>query len=84
MEKRISPPNIMNEGITIPEPKMACLTDKRGLANRYMVGKRTIESWLGDKIIRGIRRGKRIFFDAEECDRRLQQFSNHKEIYGNN
>ena len=58
--------------------------DKRGLAERYMVGVRTIEEWHGSGIIRGMRQGKRIFFDVGDCDRRLLQFRNHKETYANN
>jgi hypothetical protein len=58
--------------------------DKRGLAERYMVGVRTIEEWHGIGIIHGTRQGKRIFFDVGDCDRRLLQFGNHKETYGNN
>ncbi len=58
--------------------------DKRGLAERYMVGIRTIEEWHGIGIIHGTRQGKRIFFDVGDCDRRLLQFRNQKELYGNN
>jgi hypothetical protein len=59
-------------------------TDKRGLAERYMVGVRTIEEWHGTGIIHGTRDGKRIFFDIGDCDRRLLQFGNQKETYANN
>ena len=34
--------------------------DKAGLADRYMVGIRTIEGWMSAGIIAGTRRGKRI------------------------
>ena len=58
--------------------------DKRGLAERYMVGVRTIEEWHGSGIIHGTRLGKRIYFDVAECDRHLLQFRNQRETYGNN
>ncbi len=58
--------------------------DKRGLAERYMVGVRTIEEWHGSGIIRGTRQGKRIYFDVGDCDSRLKQFSNQKGTYGRN
>lgn len=58
--------------------------DKRGLAERYMVGVRTIEEWHGIGIIHGMRQGKRIFFDVGDCDRRLKQFSNQKGTYERN
>ena len=60
------------------------MADKRGLAERYMVGVRTIEEWHGTGIIHGTRHGKRIFFDVGDCDRRLKQFSNQKGTYANN
>jgi hypothetical protein len=59
-------------------------TDKRGLAARYLVGIRTIEVWNRDGIILGTRHGKRIIFDVGDCDRRLLQFKNQKDSYGNN
>jgi len=59
-------------------------TDKRGLAARYLVGIRTIELWIRDGIILGTRHGKRIIFDVGDCDRRLLQFKNQKDSYGNN
>ena len=59
-------------------------TDKRGLAARYLVGIRTIELWNRDGIILGTRHGKRILFDVGDCDRRLLQFKNQKDSYGNN
>jgi hypothetical protein len=59
-------------------------TDKRGLAARYGVGIRTVEAWQGDGIIIGTRHGKRIIFDVGDCDRRLLQFKNQKDSYGNN
>jgi hypothetical protein len=59
-------------------------TDKRGLAARYLVGIRTIEVWNRDGIILGTRHGKRIIFDVGDCDRRLLQFKNQKDTYGNN
>ena len=58
--------------------------DKRGLAERYMVGVRTIEEWHGSGIIRGTRQGKRIYFDVGDCDSRLKQFSNQKGTYERN
>ncbi len=58
--------------------------DKRGLADRYMVGVRTVEAWQGDGIILGTRLGKRILFDVGDCDRRLLQFKNQKDPCGNN
>jgi hypothetical protein len=59
-------------------------TDKRGLAARYLVGIRTIELWKRDGIIIGTRHGKRLIFDVGDCDRRLLQFKNQKNSYGNN
>ena len=59
-------------------------TDKRGLAARYLVGIRTIELWNRDGIIIGTRHGKRLIFDVGDCDRRLLQFKNQKDSYGNN
>ena len=59
-------------------------TDKRGLAARYLVGIRTIEVWNRDGIIIGTRHGKRLIFDVGDCDRRLLQFKNQKDSYGNN
>jgi hypothetical protein len=59
-------------------------TDKRGLAARYLVGIRTIEVWNRDGVILGTRHGKRIIFDVGDCDRRLLQFKNQKDTYGNN
>jgi len=59
-------------------------TDKRGLAARYLVGIRTIEFWQCDGVIIGTRHGKRIIFDVGDCDRRLLQFKNQKDSYGNN
>ena len=58
--------------------------DKRGVADRYLIGIRTVEAWQSAKIIHGTRQGKRIFFDVGDCDRRLLQFKNQKETYGNN
>ena len=58
--------------------------DKRGLADRYMIGIRTVEAWQSAKIIRGTRQGKRIFFDVGDCDRCLKQFSNQKGTYERN
>jgi hypothetical protein len=58
--------------------------DKRGLAERYMVGVRTIEAWQSAEIIHGTRQGKRIIFNVGDCDRRLLQFGNQKETYTNN
>jgi len=67
------------------EPATLYVTaDKRGLAERYMVGVRTIEEWHGTGIIHGTRHGKRIFFDVGDCDSRLKQFSNQKGTYGRN
>ncbi|MGA3179483.1 MAG: hypothetical protein ABSF38_03980 [Verrucomicrobiota bacterium] len=59
-------------------------TDKAGLAERYMVGIRTIEAWQSARIIQGTRQGKRIFYDVEDCDRRLLQFKNPKDNYAHN
>ena len=58
--------------------------DKRGLAERYMVGVRTIEEWHGTGIIHGTRQGKRIYFDVGDCDSRLKQFSSQKGTYERN
>jgi hypothetical protein len=49
-----------------------------------MVGIRTVEAWNGDGIIIGTRHGKRLIFDVGDCDRRLLQFKNQKDSYGNN
>ncbi|MEI6781719.1 MAG: hypothetical protein WCQ21_12460 [Verrucomicrobiota bacterium] len=62
---------------------MPATADKGGLADRYMVGIRTIEKWQGAGIIQGTRRGRRIFFDVLDCDCRLRNFRN-KECYGRN
>ena len=32
----------------------------------------------------GTRYGKRLIFDVGDCDRRLLQFKNQKDTYGNN
>lgn len=58
--------------------------DKRGLAERYMVGIRTIKEWHGSGIIHGTRQGKRIVFNVGDCDRHLKQFSNQKGTYERN
>lgn len=58
--------------------------DKAGLADRYMVGIRTIEAWQSAGIILGTRQGKRTFYDVEDCDRRLRKFQNPKESYAHN
>lgn len=77
--------DIMNKAFeTLRSDVSRDTTDKAGLADRYMVGVRTIEEWHGIGIIRGTRQGKRIFFDVGDCDRRLLQFKNQKETYGNN
>ena len=75
----------MSESLNIIETENHRATvDKRGLAARYLVGIRTIELWKGDGIIIGTRHGKRIIFDVGDCDRRLLQFKNQKNSYGNN
>ena len=75
----------MSESLNIIETENHRTTvDKRGLADRYMVGVRTIESWYGTGIILGTRHGKCIMFDVGDCDRRLLQFKNQKDPYGNN
>jgi hypothetical protein len=75
----------MSESLNIIETEnRSASADKRGLAERYMVGVRTIEEWHGIGIIHGTRQGKRIFFDVGDCDRRLKQFSNQKGTYERN
>lgn len=75
----------MSESLNIIETEnRSASADKRGLAERYMVGVRTIEEWHGTGIIHGTRHGKRIFFDVGDCDRRLKQFSNQKGTYERN
>lgn len=75
----------MSESLNIIETEnRSASADKRGLAERYMVGVRTIEEWHGSGVIHGTRQGKRIFFDVGDCDRRLKQFSNQKGTYERN
>ncbi len=86
-EQIIVRPRIMSTTLTTNGDAANVLpktTDKRGLADRYMVGVRTIESWYGTGIILGTRHGKRLLFDVGDCDRRLLQFKNQKDSYGNN
>ena len=75
----------MSESLNIIETEnRSASADKRGLAERYMVGVRTIEEWHGSGVIHGTRQGKRIFFDVGDCDRCLKQFSNQKGTYERN
>ena len=86
-EQNIFRPRIMSTTLTTNGDGANVLpitTDKRGLAARYLVGIRTIEVWNRDGIILGTRHGKRILFDVGDCDRRLLQFKNQKDSYGNN
>ena len=86
-EQNIFRPRIMSTTLTTNGDGANVLpitTDKRGLAARYLVGIRTIELWNRDGIILGTRHGKRIIFDVGDCDRRLLQFKNQKDPYGNN
>jgi hypothetical protein len=54
----------------------ACLrTNKPGIAARYGVGVRTIESWLAWGIIQGRMERGEILMAIEDCDARLMQYS---------
>ena len=54
----------------------ACLrTNKPGIAARYGVGVRTIESWLAWGIIQGRMERGEILMAIEDCDARLLQYS---------
>jgi hypothetical protein len=76
---------LMSDSFGKSEPAALPVTaDKRGLAERYMVGVRTIEEWHGTGIIHGTRQGKRIFFNVGDCDQRLKQFSNQRGTYERN
>ena len=46
-------------------------TDKFGIAAHFDVGVRTIENWLARGIISAPRKGRKLEFDVEECDRRV-------------
>ena len=53
----------------------ACLrTNKPGIAARYGVGVRTIESWLAWGIIQGRMERGEILMAIEDCDARLMQY----------
>lgn len=49
-------------------------SNKCEIAAHYDVGVRTIENWLARGIISGQRKGKKLEFDIEECDRRLSVY----------
>ena len=54
----------------------ACVrTNKPGIAARYGVGIRTIESWLAWGIIQGRMERGEILMAIEDCDARLMQYS---------
>jgi hypothetical protein len=54
----------------------ACVrTNKPGIAARYGVGIRTIESWLAWGIIQGRMKRGEILMAIEDCDARLMQYS---------
>lgn len=65
--------NIMRDTTQIQELqcRQGSRSDKFGIAAHYGVGVRTIENWLARGIISGQRKGKKLEFDIEECDRRL-------------
>ena len=50
-------------------------TNKPGIAARYGVGVRTIESWLAWGIIQGRMERGEILMAIEDCDARLMQYS---------
>jgi hypothetical protein len=45
--------------------------NKRGLADRYSVGVRTLENWLAMHIILARMESGELIFDVVDCDRRL-------------
>ena len=70
----------MHATSSIEELKTApTLIDREGLAARYMVGLRTIHAWHDQGILQGKRRGLRLHYDVEECDRRLLAYKKEKE-----
>jgi hypothetical protein len=48
--------------------------DKFGIAAHFDVGVRTIENWLARGIISAQRKGKKLEFNVDECDRRLSVY----------
>ena len=63
----------------IEEVKTASISprvNKSALANRYVVGIRTLENWQAEKIIRGQMEKHKWMFDVQECDQRLFEHSN--------
>jgi hypothetical protein len=57
--------------VQVPQGRQGCRSDKFGIAAYYDVGVRTIENWLARGIISGQKKGKKLEFDIEECDRRV-------------
>jgi hypothetical protein len=55
--------------------------EKPSLADRYLVGIRTIENWLAREVICGSLESGKVMFDPEECDRRLFAVS-QKRMHG--
>jgi hypothetical protein len=53
------------------EAKVSGRVDKASLADRYLVGLRTLENWQASGIISGILEKNRWTFDAQDCDDRL-------------
>jgi hypothetical protein len=49
--------------------------NKRGLADHYGVGVRTLENWMSWKIIHGRMVSGELIYETRECDRRLFDFS---------
>jgi len=60
----------------IEEAKVRGRVNKASLADRYLVGCRTIENWQARGIIVGQLVGNKWMFDARNCDKRLFLHSN--------
>jgi hypothetical protein len=70
----------MSESSTISDfGAVPTLTDREGLAARYMVGLRTIHAWHAQGILHGKRRGLRLHYDVQESDRRLLAYKTQRE-----
>jgi hypothetical protein len=60
---------------TIDKASACSRTNKPGIAARYGVGVRTIETWLAWGIIQGRMERGEILMAIEDCDARLMQYS---------
>lgn len=47
---------------------------KAALADRYQVGRRTVETWMSRGLIPYVRLGRVVLFDAAEVDQALMAF----------